>query len=202
MNSILAEKNEKLVIGAWAVATFISMAIFTGGAADQLEFGLGGICLLFVENYHIAESISGKPWVFDAYSPSCSASVSIGSIGILLLIAITASRMYYLLRSEEPARNVILGLAIIATVWTFISLIMAIVVAAGVSQTCSQFEKAGSCGSILAQGFFVDTMNQIYPKNLTTINAVVGAGWVDFILWGLYAGYEWYKYRNSSLKWW
>lgn len=92
--------------------------------------------------------------------------------------------------------------AIIATVWTFISLIMAIVVATGVSQTCSEFEKAGTCDSILAQGFFVDTMNKIYPKNLTTIRAVVGAGWVNLILWGLYAGYEWYKYRNSSLKWW
>ncbi|KAJ3273338.1 hypothetical protein HDV01_004555 [Terramyces sp. JEL0728] len=198
MNKILSEKNEKVVIGAWAIATFVSMAIFTGGAADQLQFGLGGICLLFVENYHKV----GDQWLFDAYSPSCSASVSIGAIGILILIALACGRMYYLVRSEEPSRNVIMAFAIIASVLTFISLIMAFVVTFGISQTCSQFEKAGSCGSILAQGFFVDTLDNIYPKNLTTIRAVEGAAWVDFVLWGSYAGYEWFKYRTSSLKWW
>ncbi|KAJ3359635.1 hypothetical protein HDU91_004854 [Kappamyces sp. JEL0680] len=157
--------------------------------------------LLYVENYHFDAGL--KAWIFDSFSPSCGASVTAGSLGLILLIAAVAVKFYFLRKSEEPSRNVVLTMAIIATVWAFIAFIMACIFSAGLSQTCHQFEQSGkSCSAVFGQGFFANDTKTIYSKNINTINAALGASWIVFLGWTGFAITEWINYRNSSLKWW
>ncbi len=70
---------------------------------------------MYVENYHYDQNL--KTWLFDTPSPSCSASVTAGSISLMLLVAVAACKLYFFRKSEEPSRNVIMGIATIASVW-------------------------------------------------------------------------------------
>ncbi|KAI8894402.1 hypothetical protein BC833DRAFT_605023 [Globomyces pollinis-pini] len=195
------QQYQNIGLAAWFLASLITLGIFTGGIADQLQFGPQRICLLYVENYH--KDNATNAFVFDSYSPSCGASISMGWIGILLLLAVTGIRFFFIYKKEEPSRNVVMALAGAAAVWTAISFIMAAIVSSGVGKTCSEFEKSGkSCGAVFGEGFFANDINIIYKKNINTVNAAVGSGWTLVIFWGLYAAFEFYSYRNASLKWW
>jgi hypothetical protein len=80
---------------------------------------------------------------------------------------------------------------------------MACVFSAGLSQTCNQFRNSTkSCAAVFGQGFFANDTKTIYPKNINSINAALGACWVVFFGWAGFAVTEWFAYRNSSLKWW
>jgi hypothetical protein len=196
----ISERALKLGLAAWFLITMISQSIYLGGVSDQLTFG-SKICLLFVENYRKDDSM--KVWIFDAFSPSCGSAISMGSIGLFLLFVITIIRGYFIYKKEEPSRNVIMGLAVTGTFWAFVSLIMASILSAGVAKTCSEFTKSGkTCGAVFGEGFFADITSLIYYKNINTVNATVGAGWMTFVSWAVYGAFEWYSYRHSSLKWW
>jgi hypothetical protein len=196
----LTEQHQKLGLAAWFVCTLISASIYLGGVSDQLTFG-SRICLLFIENYHRDEGLGA--FIFDAYSPSCGASISMGTIGLLLLFAVVGVRGYFMYKQEEPSRTVLMALAAVATLWSFVMIIMASVITAGVDKTCTEFRKSGkSCGAVFGEGFFADRTTNVYYKNINTVNAAVGASWVTFVFWVVYAAFEWYSYRHASLKWW
>jgi hypothetical protein len=196
----LTEQTQKIGLAVWFICTLISASIYLGGVSDQLTFG-SSVCLLFIENYHLNESL--KVYLFDAISPSCGTSISMGTIGLLLLFAIVGVRGYLLYKQEEPSRTLLLSLASVASLWAFIMIIMASILTAGVDKTCSEFRKSTkSCGVVFGEGFFADTTKTVYYKNINTVNATVGASWVTFIFWVVYASFEWYSYRHASLKWW
>ena len=176
----------------------ISLSVYVGGISSQLQFG-NDVCLLYVENYREVNN----SWIFDTYSPTCGASVTFGSLALILLFAIAIFRGYFLYKSEEPSRNVILGLFVISVGWTLVSIIMAIILSMGISKTCQEFEKRGrSCGAIFGDGFFVNEKNDVYHKNIDTVYASNGAGWVVCIFWAMYAAFEYTAYKSSSLRWW
>ena len=143
-------------------------------------------------------------FIFDSFSPSCGASIAAGSIGLILIFGLIGTRVYYIRKNEEPSRNVILTLAVIASVWTGITFIMACIFSSGLSQTCAQFtsNSGKSCGAVFGDGFFANVTNIVYKKNINTINAVLGTSWVVFIGFACYAAYEWYSYKNEAQRWW
>jgi hypothetical protein len=196
----LTDRIQKIGLGIWFLCTLIAGSIYLGGVSDQLTFG-SSICLLYIENYHKNDGL--QVFVFDAFSPSCGTSISMGTIGLFLLFAVVGVRGYFMYKQEEPSRTVLLSLASVATFWAMIMIIMASILTAGVDKTCSEFRKSGkSCGAVFGEGFFADTTKTIYYKNINTVNATVGASWVTFIFWVVYASFEWYSYRHASLKWW
>jgi hypothetical protein len=71
--------------------------------------------LLYVENYHYDSGLTA--WIFDSFSPSCGASVTAASIGFIILFAAIAVKGYYLKKSQEPSRQVVLATAITVSVW-------------------------------------------------------------------------------------
>ena len=157
--------------------------------------------LLYVENYHKDQTLNA--WIFDSFSPSCGAELTAASFGLIFIFVFAGIRVYYVRKNEEPSRKVVLGLAIGSTIWAFIAFVMACVFTAGLNQTCKQFEQSGkSCGAVFGDGFFANDVSQIYKKNINTINAALGASWFVFIGFSAYAGFEWYNYRFSSMKWW
>jgi hypothetical protein len=98
-----------------------------------------------------------------------------GTIGMFLLFGVFGTRFYFVSKHEEPSRMVYMTLAIVSTGWAFISMIMAFVFNAGLSQTCKEFEKSGkSCGAVFGEGFFEGDTQHIYYKNINTINAALG----------------------------
>jgi hypothetical protein len=171
-----------------------------GGTSDQLQFGRG-VCLLYVENYHKDEAINA--WIFDSYSTTCGANITIGTMGLMLLAGIAVARGYFFYRDEQPGRNVMLALFIVTAAWSALQLIFAIIMTTGVNSTCSEFVKSGkSCGAVFGEGFFEDTTKTIYYKNINTVRAAVGASFASFVFFALYSAFEYWSYRNSSLKWW
>eukprot|EP00842_Homolaphlyctis_polyrhiza_P000957 jgi/Hompol1/1862/HPOL_003757-RA len=192
-----------LILGALYIINFISDAVFTGGISDQAQYGLGGICLLFLENYHYDDTLKAN--LFSAYSGVCSLSVSVGSFGFLALAIVALGRFYFIYKNELPAKRIIFVFAVISTVFAVIFFIMAAVVTAGINQTCSQFasvEKYRSCADVFSDGFFADNTANLHSKNLNTVKAAVGAAWMTFLSWGALAGYEWFNYKNAAAKWW
>ena len=193
-------KQTKLIaFGCWFLSLLISLSVLIGGVADQLTFG-SNVCLLYIENYHEEPQVG---WIFDTYSPMCHSIVSVGSIGLFLLFTIGLLRGYFLYKSEEPSRNVILALMWTAVVWTVVSLVFAIILTTGIDKTCQQFEKRNrSCGSIFGDGFFVNDKKDVYRKNIDTVYAASGAGWAVTLFWALYAYYEYVALKSSTLRWW
>ena len=193
-------RQTKLVIfGCWFLSLMISLSVYVGGIASQLTFG-SDVCLLYIENYR---DQTGVGWIFDTYSPTCGASVTFGSLALILLFAITLFRGYFLYRDQEPSRQVILSLFVITAVWTLVSIVMALILSLGISKTCQEFEKRGrSCGAIFGDGFYVNDKGDVYRKNIDTVYASNGAGWVVCLFWGLYAAFEYTAYKSSSLRWW
>lgn len=126
-----------------------------------------------------------------------------GTLGLFLLFGVFAVRLFFHFKSQEPSRTVYLALSAVGTVWAFISLVMAIVFSKGLAQTCTEFEKSSkSCGAVFGEGFFENTTDVIYKKNINTINAALGSSWTLVVFWVAYAAFEYYSYRNASLKWW
>jgi hypothetical protein len=175
----------------------------------QLPFGkFQVVCthpysLLYIENYHKDPTVG--TYIFESYSPSCSANISTGSIGLLLIFIFAGIRLYFLRKREEPSRNVILGLAVSATVWAFVMFVVACIFSSGLGQTCREFGKntdGKTCGAVFGEGFFANSTEKIYKKNVNTINAALGAVWAGFVGFVLYAAYEFYNWRHASLKWW
>ncbi|KAL2920149.1 hypothetical protein HK105_200215 [Polyrhizophydium stewartii] len=185
-----------------ALVNLISNSVFTFGLWDQAQYGLGGICLLFIENYHKDTTLNS--FVFSAYSGSCSSAVSFGLFSFVAIAAIAGARFLFLRKRQEPSTRVIFAFALVASFMAFLFLIMASIVTAGLNQTCSGIESADtrSCGAVFHDGFFAGDTNKLYPKNLNTVRAAVGAGWMVLISWGAIAGIEWYSYRQTSNKWW
>lgn len=195
------EKKYILGLAAWFVAMIISISVYIGGVAGELQFSSTSICLLYVENYRKDAGLNA--YIFDSFSPSCATSVSAGSIGLFILFGLILTRGFFYYKKDEPSRNVIMILALIASVWTFVAFIMACILSSGLSQTCTQFKVSGkSCAAVFGEGFFANSTAQIYRKNINTINAAVGASWAVFVGFGLYAAFEWNQWRHSSLKWW
>ncbi|KAH6561677.1 hypothetical protein BASA50_000308 [Batrachochytrium salamandrivorans] len=184
-------------------ATFISNAVFTGGISDQAQYGLGGVCLLYVDNYRFDNTINAN--VFAAYSNACSIAISVGSFGFLALFLVAVARFWLIWKAEQPSRRVVFVFAMTASIFAFIYLITASVVSGGLSKTCSEFAKVESfrsCSNVFSDGFFADTVAKLYSKSLTTVSAAAGAGWATCICWAALAGYEWVNYRVSANKWW
>jgi hypothetical protein len=184
----------------WMLFLCISCGLVSGvvnvyALFDQLIFGKW-ICLLFVEDYR-RDSQFGF-FIFDAQSPVCVASMSVGSIGLIFFLGIVAVRGYYLLRNQSPSHRLIMSLAIIGSFWSITMAVMASIQTAGLIKTCSEFTKsAKSCGAVFAEGFFAGTTAFIYYKNFTFIIICMVTAWTTFLFWLLYAGHEWYM--NSLL---
>jgi hypothetical protein len=112
--------------------------------------------------------------------------------------------VYYKWKQQIPSRQMMLITACIATAMSFLMLIIASVVSAGLNATCDQFQRAtgNSCETIFWNGFFADNPNVKYQKNLKTVSAAAGAGWVAFLCWSVFATFEWVTYRNEARRWW
>ena len=68
---------------------------------------------------------------------------------------------------------------------------LAILISAGVAQTCKGFGVSGkSCGAVFGAGFFAGDKGITYQKNINTINAAIGASWVALLLWVCFTGFE------------
>ncbi|EGF84095.1 expressed protein [Batrachochytrium dendrobatidis JAM81] len=196
-------EQSTLIYAAIFFIAFISNSVFTGGISDQAQYGLGGVCLLFIDHYRYDDSIKAN--VFSAYSNSCSIAISVGSFGFLALFLLAAAHFWFVWKKEQPSKRVVYLFAMSASVMAFIFFITAAVVSAGLSQTCSQFSKVEqfrTCANVFSDGFFADTVAKLYSKNLTTISAAAGAGWMMCISWTALAIYDWVNYRVSANKWW
>ncbi|KAJ3044194.1 hypothetical protein HDV00_002871 [Rhizophlyctis rosea] len=175
--------------------------IVTIGISTQAQYGPPKICLLYITNYHLQD----KEYIFDAKSGACGGIVGIGTLGIILSIAILIISMLYHARQKLRASRIILTLAVIATIFTFVAFIGACMTSVGLKQTCNQFESisTGKCDDVFATGFFYDgQVGNTYRKNLATVAAAAGANWVMTLTWAIYAGLEWYNYRHESERWW
>ncbi|KAI8908421.1 hypothetical protein EDD86DRAFT_207621 [Gorgonomyces haynaldii] len=194
-------KQQHIGLAVLAGALFISTCVMLGGVSSQLQFGGDNNCLLYVENYHKPDPNAGG-YVFDAYSPSCLATLNIGGIGLSLMFLAIGVRYYYYHKQVTMSQQLIQLLAICASVWTFISFVIAAVLSAGLNQTCHEFEKSGySCADVFRSGFSVNSKPG-GPKSLAGASSGVGAAWAISIFWGLYCAYEWYAFRTQSQQWW
>ncbi|KAJ3273337.1 hypothetical protein HDV01_004554 [Terramyces sp. JEL0728] len=197
----IANKVEAAGLAGWFLSLMICLGIYVGGVSDQLQFGRGNICLLYVQNYHKPDGNDG--FTFDSTSSTCGTAVSFGLLSCLALIVLTGFRFFFIYKQEEPTKKVVYGFLAGGVLFSLLSLFLAILVTAGVSQTCNEFVKSGkSCGAVFGIGFYAGDKKVNYPKNINTINAAVGASWVAVALWIGYSAFEFYKLRYSSIKWW
>ena len=135
----------------------------------------------------------------------CHYLFRVGSFGFLALFLLAAAHFWFVWKKEQPSKRVVYLFAMSASVMAFIFFITAAIVSAGLSQTCSQFSKVEqfrTCANVFSDGFFADTVAKLYSKNLTTISAAAGAGWMMCISWTALAIYDWVNYRVSANKWW
>ncbi|KAJ3323244.1 hypothetical protein HDV06_002011 [Boothiomyces sp. JEL0866] len=200
----IANKVEAGGLAAWFLSLMICLGIYVGGVSDQLQFGRGNICLLYVNNYHLKDkNDNNSGWIFDSTSTTCGTAVSFGLLSCLALIVLAGFRFFYIYKQEEPTKKVVYGFLAGGILFSLLSMFLAILVTAGVSQTCTQFVKGGkSCGAVFGAGFYAGDPNVSYTKNINTINSAIGASWVALALWIGYSAFEFYKLRYSSIKWW
>ncbi|KAJ3057096.1 hypothetical protein HK097_000560 [Rhizophlyctis rosea] len=190
--------------GGYAVLHLIQLItamVLTIGISTQAQYGPPKICLLYISNYHL----QNREFIFDAKSGACGGIVGIGTLGIILSIAFLFISIAYNLRAKLRASRIILTLAVVASIFTFVALIGASMTSVGLKQTCSQFESVSntSCEAVFATGFFYDgKVGETYRRNLATVAAAAGAGWVMVLSWAVYAALEWYNYKHESERWW
>jgi hypothetical protein len=178
---------------------FISNIIFVSGIADQAQYG-PQICLLFLSNYHYDTNFNA--FLFNAGSSACGASIAIGLISLFAGLVITAAVTYYTLKQLEiPSRGYFM-FALLSGFLALLMLIMSSIVAAGIRQTCREMEAnaSSSCSGIFNTGFFSNDPKTYYSKNLTTVNAAMGAGWVSMLSWILFGVFSYFQSKSTS--WW
>lgn len=129
---------------------------------------------------------------------------SIGVISLFTGLALAALIAIHKWKRQVLSVTTKLGVACVASFMSFLMLVIASVVSAGINQTCRQFTVAtgSSCAAIFSDGFFANDPNSRYVKNLSTVSAAAGAGWVAFLCWVVFAGFEWFSYRKEAQRWW
>lgn len=172
-----------------------------GGVNDQLRFGPSGTCLLFVENYHQSPTPGNDAWLFDSYSGVCGVSIFGGSLALIMTIVTAALHIYLVKSSTFPSKNVWATLIGIDGAMSLFFLVLAYLMNSGLSTTCREFEKAGSCSSIFSRGFIVDGAGH-FSKNLTTASAAVFACWLTAFGFVFFTIYHAKQYRSTALVWW
>ncbi|KAJ3078008.1 hypothetical protein HK102_004802 [Quaeritorhiza haematococci] len=181
--------------GALHLVQFISCAIFAGGIWDQGTYGPSKVCLLHINDYGQLDN----QYVFQAVSSSCAASLGIGLLGVILSLVFAGIALYLTAKDIQPTRKYTLIAFVVSAIMSLILFIGAIVATDGVAKTCSQINTSGAaCSFIFQQGFFEKDNRTLYSKNLTTIIAAVGAGWVAFLSWIAFAFVEFRAWRRST----
>ncbi|KAJ1549366.1 hypothetical protein HK405_004556 [Cladochytrium tenue] len=182
-----------LRIGLYGFVHFVQLftaALTIGGIADQARYGPSAVCLLYIQDYQDDPNNTGY-YLFSASSTSCSGVIGLAAVGLLLALGMGGVSLYYIVRSEFRAVRLIFGMAVVATVYTLMSLVMAVVGTVGVSHTCQEFTGAGySCATIFTGGFFEADTQTTYTKSLAVIQMSVVASWFCFISWAAYAFLE------------
>ncbi|KAI9004194.1 hypothetical protein BC832DRAFT_77856 [Gaertneriomyces semiglobifer] len=191
-----------------AIGTFVFyivmltlVSIFTGGIADQAQFGSDRVCLLFVGNYHNG----GAGWVLDADSPACGIAVGIGILGIIITSGLGIISTWFAFTDKHRAKRLILAFAVLASLYTIVILVGVAVASAGIKKSCHEFEEARqkeSCSKIFSDGFTADDNDYLEHKNLGTIKAAVTCGWMLTLGWLVHAASEWWTWKKASERWW
>jgi hypothetical protein len=182
----------------WTLFTLASGITNIYFLITQLTFA-NSICLLFVDNYHKPKTFPA--FIFDATSPVCTASLSVGVVGMVFVLGVAIVTGYYFWTSHSPARRMIAILTMIGAFWSFATIAIALIQTAGLIKTCSEFTKSSkSCATIFAEGFFSGTTVAIYFRDFTLATISIVAAWIVFLLWLLYTGYEWRNYSRLSPK--
>jgi hypothetical protein len=155
-------------------------------------------CLLYVENYRLSDN----GYLLDAYSPSCLALLNIAIISLCLLLVVGLIH-YYFDRKHLMMRRPVIGImAIGATAWAAVMIITSAVMSAGLSKTCYAIQTSGfSCTNVFQSGFNVDGAG-VVPKNLSAASAAIGSAWFTAVCWAIYAGYQWFIYRQAAKQFW
>lgn len=182
--------------GIHFVQLFTSL-LTLGGIADQARYGPSNICILFITDYRDDKNNPGY-FLFAANSTSCSGIMGLAAAGLILSLVIGSISLYYIIRSEFRAVRLIFGMAVLSAAYTLMSFIMAVVAAAGISETCGQFQGQGfSCSTIFTGGFFETDTQKTFQKNLGVIQLSVVSAWICFASWAAYTALEFLNWRNS-----
>jgi hypothetical protein len=197
-------KQKNLTLLAALTSIIVCSLISLISIPANLEFSSAKTCLLYVENYHK----NNDTYVFDAYSGACSAVFSWAVITLLVAICLVAATVYVYKTDRQVSRRSYYYIAITCVFISFIQLVMASIVSAGLSKTCSEFvknDRGSSCSSVFNDGFFsVGTDGKFtgHSKSFSSISSVQGANWVQVIFWGLTTFCVWAFWKESSDQWW
>lgn len=131
--------------------------------------------------------------------------IALGSFGLIMTLVLGAMFMLYSIKDQTRPGSLSLVTAVLATLFAIVALTGAATAAAGLAQTCREFEglTGGDCKAVFDTGFLFDgDVSKTYYPDLGVLFSAVNAAWVMTIAWTAYAGLEWFNWHSENSKWW